>query len=218
MLKKLINYCITNGAGGSRVASINWQPPRCVWQPPMQIGVAASSGDARSTATLPRALPHATHHMPQLCCCASIYVSISISTSIYVLPMATRCWQWHWTWHTLLDVAHTDTRTHTSTWSSRVSGREGERRETYPQCRLGCASGSNDARVIWQHPVNRISSSAGRQAVPGRGGRTVKPTLRATAACAELKSMQWKVRNLCAKCVAASDVCVSSVRRVSVTR
>lgn len=60
VLKKLINYCITNGAGGSRVASINWQPPRCVRQPPMQIGVAAGSGDARSAATLPRALPHAT--------------------------------------------------------------------------------------------------------------------------------------------------------------
>lgn len=60
VLKKLINYCITNGDGGSRVASINWQPPRCVWQPPMQIGVAAGSGDARSAATLPRALAHAT--------------------------------------------------------------------------------------------------------------------------------------------------------------
>lgn len=60
VLKKLINYCITNGAGGPRVASINWQPPRCVWQPPMQIGVAAGSGDARSAATLLRAVPHAT--------------------------------------------------------------------------------------------------------------------------------------------------------------
>lgn len=150
-------------------------------------------------------LPHATRHLRRL-----VSALLRAPNGHKMLTMT-------------LNVAHTHTHYLTRTWSSRARRREWEREHDVAS---SCACGSNDARVIWQHPVNRISSTASptrwqcqRRSHRWGEGATLQ---QATAACVQLKSMQWKVRNLSlcvwAKCVAADDGSVSATWAAWVAR